>query len=369
MTSKAIHICFINLRAYPLFNADVTATIGGAEVDLYLIATELAKDSGYEVSFVTGDFGQAEVERVENVKVIKSIDVGGNLFLQGWRLWRALGMADADIYFDECAGLRTWLDAAFCRLKKRPYVFRTAASEECDGTYLRNHWFRGRAFARAIRTAAQVIAQNTSDQLRLCGRTGIESVVIRNASHPVRQHDTPREKILWVGRSAAVKGPRRFLELARENPGLNFTMICQPAAEDTAFGSLSDEAAAIPNLAFVPGVPFREIDRYFMSAKVLVNTSDSEGFPNVFVQAAKCGTPILSLNVNPDGFLHEYECGLCAGGDWRKMGEMLSTLLEPASWEKYSRNAYHYARDNHDIGTIIEKYKEVLQKVAGEAPR
>jgi hypothetical protein len=48
MTTEAdqpIRICFIILRAYPIFNPDVKDVIGGAEVDLYLLATELAKVS------------------------------------------------------------------------------------------------------------------------------------------------------------------------------------------------------------------------------------------------------------------------------------------------------------------------------------
>jgi glycosyltransferase involved in cell wall biosynthesis len=141
-------------------------------------------------------------------------------------------------------------------------------------------------------------------------------------------------------------------------------MICQPAVGDRAFDALASEAAAIPNLTFLPGVPFGCIDRHFMSARVLVNTSDSEGFPNVFVQAAKCGTPILSLNVNPDGFLDVYECGLCAGGNWKSFKEMLDVLLEPETYRRYSENAYRYACENHDIGNIIGRYKEVLRNVA-----
>jgi glycosyltransferase involved in cell wall biosynthesis len=359
-----LHVCLINLRAYPLFNPLVSATIGGAEVDLYLIATELAKDSSFRVSFVTGDFGQAAREIIENVTVIKSIDMRGNLFLGGRKLWHALDMVKADVYFDECAGLRTWFDAAFCRRRHRPYIYRTAATEECDGTYVRRNPFRGRAFLRGVRSAAQVITQNHSDQEKLLKTAAIESLVIRNSTHLLERHGEARRTALWVGRSAAVKGPARFVQLARETPSMHFTMVCQPAADDPAFEGLSSDAAAVPNLTFVPGVNFKEIDRYFQSATVLVNTSDSEGFPNVFVQAAKCGTPILSLNVNPDDFLSRHQCGMCAGGDWQKFKEMLARLVEPSTNRLYGDNAYEYARQNHDIATIIEAYKEIFRRVA-----
>jgi glycosyltransferase involved in cell wall biosynthesis len=364
-TAKPLRVCFINLLAYPLFDPQVNSTIGGAEVDLFLIATELAKDSSFQVSFVTGDFGQPPRQTIHGVDVIKSVNVRGNLFLGSPRLWRALGQADANVYFDECASLRTWFDATFCRRRGKPYVFRTAATEECDGSYVRRHWFRGRAVERAIRSAAQVITQNESDQQKLMATTGISSIVIRNSCHLAERTDQVRDTVLWVGRSAAVKGPARFLQLAREVPTQHFTMVCQPAVGDADFGRLAVEAAAIPNLVFIPGVSFSRIDEFFQKACVLVNTSDSEGFPNVFVQAARSATPILSLNVNPDGFLDKHKCGYCAAGDWRKFREMLAELLTPDINRTCSDNAYEYARQNHDIRTIIERYKEVLRQAAG----
>lgn len=362
MSERPLHVCLINLWAYPLFNPEVKSTFGGAEVDLYLIATELATDERFKVSFVTGDFGQPAIEERQGVRIIKSVNVRGNLFLGGWRIWRALKLADADVYFDECAGLRTFLDWQFCRFTKRPYVYRTAAAEECDGSYIARHPLGGRLFLKVIRGASKVITQNESDRQKLLETTGITSEVIRNTSRPIRQAEIKRDTILWVGRSAAVKGPRRFLQLARENPDMHFTMICQPALNDASFNLLAEEAAAITNLKFIAGVPFEKIDDYFMRALALVNTSDSEGFPNVFVQAAKCGTPILSLNVNPDDFLNRYKCGLYADSDWQRFTNMLHKLLEPDTYAQYIASASRYFHENHDLGMIIELYKSVFQQ-------
>ncbi len=60
--SKKNRVCFVSLKAYPLFNPDISSVFGGAEVDLYMLATELANDERFEVSFIVGDYGQPPLE-------------------------------------------------------------------------------------------------------------------------------------------------------------------------------------------------------------------------------------------------------------------------------------------------------------------
>ena len=44
--------------------------------------------------------------------------------------------------------------------------------------------------------------------------------------------------------------------------------------------------AILSNLELYEDVPWNKIDTYFSNARVFVNTSTHEGFPNTFVQAA-----------------------------------------------------------------------------------
>ena len=40
-----IKVCFIAPKAYPIFNPAIREVFGGAQLDLYLLATELAKET------------------------------------------------------------------------------------------------------------------------------------------------------------------------------------------------------------------------------------------------------------------------------------------------------------------------------------
>ena len=363
MSRNTIHVCFVSPKSYPLFNQDTQAVFGGAEVDMFQTGTELAKDNEFSVSFIVADYGQAKEEEYNEIRVIRSLVFGRNSLTGAKEVWRALKVADADIYIMKTASSGVPLVAYYCKKYKKTFTYRTANEHECDGLFLKEHFLLGRAFSWALRKAKVVFTQNQKDKSNLEQSLGIRAVAIPNG-HPLPMYmDTKREIILWSGRSAHIKRPDLIIKLAQANPQERFLMICQEAFGRGGYEDLVREAKEIANLEFLERVGFHEIDEYFQRAKVLVNTSDSEGFPNTFIQACKWATPILSLNVNPDGFLERYQCGMCAKGDWEKFVRMLTELAEPEAQKEYGRNARRYVEEHHDIKKIIAEYKRIFREL------
>ena len=359
MADKLISVCFTIYKAYPIFNPDVKAVFGGGEVDLYLLATELAKDKRFKVSFVLGDYGQPETEIIEGVTLYKSLNVNKSYFLQAHKIWNALKKSDADIYMNEVCSMSTVLHAFFCRLKRRHFVYRTAHTDETDGTYFRENKFRGLFVKWAFRQAEQLITQNDQDVTDLQSTFGLSSVVIRNACVILSHINKEKNTVLWVARNAAFKRPDLFLEMAKSCPDQKFVMIC-PASSQGDYETLVKKAESIANLEFHCRCSFDKIDEYFQQAGVFVSTSDSEGFPNTFVQACKAATPIISLNVNPDGFLDKYGCGVCCNGDLEEMKQQIKNFIGTQEGLEMGMNARNYAEQNHDLRKITEQYKEIF---------
>ena len=156
------------------------------------------------------------------------------------------------------------------------------------------------------------------------------------------------------------------MQLAEEMPKERFMMICQRATGDDKYEELSARAGQVKNLQFIERVPFAEIGSYFQKAKVLVNTSDSEGFPNTFIQACNYAMPILSLKVNPDEFLDKYNCGQSCNGDFQRLVNSLKFMLAENNFLNLGKNARRYAEQNHDIKKIIEEYKKLFVSVLDE---
>jgi len=262
------------------------------------------------------------------------------------------------------ASMGMWLVNRFCRVYHKKFIYRVAHRKECDGTYIKTHLLQGKLFKSAIKQADYIFSQNYDDAKFLKQTIGVESAVVPNGHSLPRQEDlTEKNFVLWVGITADFKQPDIFITLAEKFPDEHFVMICQRAAGDNNYDKLLARAAEVRNLEFIQQVDFREIDKYFAKAKILVNTSTSEGFPNTFIQACKAAAAILSLNVNPDGFLDKFSCGICCNGSENKLAESLRFLLAQRKYLQYGKAARDYALQNHDITKIIEIYKDIFRKL------
>lgn len=348
-------------KAWPLFEPACKEVIGGAEVDIYLLATELAKDKSFEVSCITADYGQNNIEHRQGVKILKGVDFKINPVSGAIKLWQAMTQANADIYFQEAASAGTFLVAMWCKMHSRKFAYRTANQGECDGTYFGKNKIMRTAFAWSLRQGAAVFTQNDIDSKNILNQYGVSSEVVRNGQKiPEINSHSAGEYILWVGRSTPIKRPELFVRLAKEMPNERFVMICQQATGDQDYEKLAAQAGNVKNLEFIERVLFGEIEPYFEKARLLVNTSSSEGFPNTFVQACKWGVPILSLAVNPDGFPDNCGCGVSCGDDFQKFFDSLKYMLAENRYIELGKNARKYAEQKHDLKIIIEEYKRLF---------
>ncbi len=360
MDSLPVKICFIAPKAYPVFNPEVESVFGGAEVDLFLLADELAQVPGYQVNFIVADYGQPDCELINNVTLIKSLNFNESQITGAKKIWKALKKSNSDIYFAEAAHHGHALIAFYCKLHKTRYVFRSANPSNLNGEWIKNNGLRGSLFKWSLKHCHYIIAQNQSDKDALQNNMGLPSTVIANCCRLKDPADSEKKYILWVGRSDTVKQPELFLDIAQSIPDRKFVMICPRATNDNRYEQLINRAENIDNLDFIERVPFHQIGSYFDNALLLVNTSSTEGFPNVFVQACQAAAPIISLNVNPDGFLDKFKCGICTNGNFQDCINAVQTLISGDEYKIYSQNAFNYAADNHDIKKIINQYKQLF---------
>lgn len=376
-----IRVCLVNFFAYPLFNPAAGVSIGGAELQLYLMATELARDPGFAVSFLVREAGQPPGEVREGVAIHGFVPPGrGPRFTGQARhlraLWRQLRAIDPEIVIQRAAGTLTGEIALWCALRRRAFVFMVA--HDSDLGEARPPWWhpgpRGAVnwavYRLGLRLATRVVVQHGGQAAVLRAHFGKEGLVRPCVQRLPRPPLPSRERfILWVARAEPWKQPEHFLDLARSFPHERFVMVCPPAESDPGhFHRVREQAAGLANLEFHDFVPYPEIESFFARALLFVNTSRSEGFPNTFVQAWKHGTPVLSLTVDPEGAIEAQGLGAVCGGEPALLHEAFAALLgDPARREVCSRAALAWAWGRHDIRTQIEIDKRYLRALCGRA--
>jgi len=213
-----------------------------------------------------------------------------------------------------------------------------------------------------------VISQSQHQREMLLASRGKDSFLIRNG-WPLEGEPVPsdsREYTLWVAAIKEHKQPWYFLDLAQVNPDEQFLMIGPPAQESSRssqlYAYISRRAEQLPNLIFINRmVAFEETSQYFRKAKCFVNTSEFEGFPNTFVQAMDAGTPLVSLGVDPDGFIEKAGCGVSAQGDILKFySEFQRIIRDDDLLSEMGKHAREYVMENHDIEKTVLSVIEVI---------
>ncbi|MCF6240448.1 MAG: glycosyltransferase family 4 protein [Bacteroidales bacterium] len=368
MINKKIHICFFSPASYPFFYSDSQAIHGGAEFQMYLLATELAKNKNFSISFILGNYGQKNRYCYKkNIQLIKGfkLTTHENLwskFIKALRLFFLYYKIKPDVIITTNAGSVVGLTAFYTKLSGKKYIYRSSSSIDVDGSWINSHKLMGKIYSWGLKNTSLVLSQNAEHCHLLIKNHSIKTNILKNGFVIETTHAQNKKYILWVSRYVEMKNPHLFLQLAKQIPNEKFVMICPYNPSDyKKWKELKNEADKILNLTFIEKVDFRKIQTYFNQAKIFVNTSDYEGFPNTFLQAAQGLTPIVSLNVNPDNFINEYQCGIFCNNGFSKLIEETKKILQDSDKIKQmGKNAYRYLKENHDINIIGKQMEEII---------
>jgi glycosyltransferase involved in cell wall biosynthesis len=365
---KKIKICFVQAYAYAVFNPESRAKIGGAEVDLFNIATELAKDDRFDIYFLVADFGQKDLEIYNNIKVVKGHSQEKSLLnylLAFIKFYRKLIEINADIYFTANLSKYVGFTNLYSKLTGRIHIHRTEHQHQVNKKIILKHILRGELryllFLLGFMNVDHIVVQNEEDHNLLKKSFNYPSNVIRN-SYPIQKIvNKERKFILWVARSEKWKQPHLFIHLAKVFPNEQFIMIMPLADDIRFFRKIEQEAMKVHNLEFIPGVPFSEVEKFYQNAKVFVNTSSAEGFPNSFNQAMNSSTPLLSFSINPDNFIGKHKVGLYCNNNFEELKRNLKELLNNRKlWKELSENAFNYVFNEMNIEKSIKKWKKIF---------
>lgn len=355
-------ICFVAQHIYPhLSKSSTTQTSGGAELQQTFIGRGL-RDRGYDVSYISIDYGQVDGEIINGLKIYKSFKpkegVYGVRFFYPrlYKIWKALRKANADIYYARCATFLPGILAIFCQINKKKFVYGGAHTTDFIPEKLRLPTKRDKILYKyGLRRAKAIAVQSNEQKDLLYDNFGLESQVIKNfyPLNPLRVPASKRKHILWVSTIRHWKRPMQFIKLAESFQHESFVMIGgRGEAKYTGlYHEVRKRANKVKNLDFLGFQPFRITEKYFDKCKVFVNTSEYEGFPNTFLQAWSRGIPVISY-VDPDNVIRKQCLGVTVGSEEELHNALCSFLSSPAL---DSTAILNYFALNHSSG-VLDQY-------------
>ena len=165
-----------------------------------------------------------------------------------------------------------------------------------------------------------------------------------------------KDYVLWVGNFRTVKKPMMVVEVARLLPQITFLIIGAPNDKKLYEQVQAEVEKDAPNVKLLGGKPFREMNVYYENAKVLICTSEREGFPNTFLQAWSLNKPVVST-VDPSGLIEQHQLGFhCTDVD--VFAESINRLYSDKDlYCKFSENVSQYFKSAHDVNY---HYKQLL---------
>jgi glycosyltransferase involved in cell wall biosynthesis len=362
-------ICFVGLSNLAVLAPEVDPSgAAGEPLQHTLLATALAR-RGHRVSMIVADHGQPDGAIWEGVQTFKAYARSAGLpvlrfFHPRWTgLWSALSRADADVYYASCAGGLVGQVAMFCARRGKRFVFRAASNADCMPNamisigrwYRRDKWL----YERGLSHAASVLVQSARQQELMRQNFGLESSIaglIVPACHselPFRERDIDA---LWVSNMRSVKRPDVVLDVADRLPQLSFHMAGGTVTgAERFFAMVQTQAATRRNVTFHGPVPHRDVSTLYSRARVFVNTSDVEGFPNTYLQAWASGTPVVAF-FDPDGVIARERLGATV----RRADEMAEAVQRLTSneseWNAARARCLAFIERHYGEDVVLQPY-------------
>jgi glycosyltransferase involved in cell wall biosynthesis len=367
-------VCFVGFGNLPVLAREYAdRCAGGAERQQTLLARALAR-RGWPVSMIVADLGQPDGAVWDGIETRKSyspeagIPVIRFLHPRWTRLHAALRRADADIYYTSCAGGHLAQVVLFARPRGRKVIFRVASDSDCDPrTLLVRYWRDRKLYGWGLKRADLVLAQTPAQQQALERHFGVSSAVIGPLIEPGGRRPPFEARdigALWVGNLRPLKRPGILLDVAARLPDLSFHLIGGPMpGAEALFEQVRRRAATLANVTFHGFVPQHRIGTFFERARVLIGTSDTEGFPNTYLQAWSCGTPVVAF-IDPQQLIGRHRLGAVVHDAEELRAAVAQLAGEAEEWRAASARSARYVDGCADGPPSVDAYIEALSGLA-----
>src|SRR5439155_3601001 len=150
-----------------------------------------------------------------------------------------------------------------------------------------------------------------------------------------------------------------YLRLARALPEARFWIVAVPQESDPPqlVVAVRDAVRELPNLELLEPRSRAGIGELLERSVAVVNTSEREGLPNVFLEGWARGVPALACSFDPDGLIARHGLGSFADGDQAAFEEQARRLwLQRDDQGDLAARCIEFVRAEHDHATVVDQW-------------
>jgi glycosyltransferase involved in cell wall biosynthesis len=131
---------------------------------------------------------------------------------------------------------------------------------------------------------------------------------------------------------------------------------------------MMSEASKLPNLVVLGAVPYAQVGELFDRARLFVNTSSMEGFPNTFLQAWARAVPVVSF-FDPDSLIKRLNLGR-AVTTTDDMSRAIDELIREEGLRRaMGQRAREFCVGQFSASQVANRYLELLRSEPAEQLR
>ncbi len=336
--------------------------VGGAERQQWILARALVS-LGWSVTI--GVRHALQASKCENIDGVNFVGIGSGIYL--WACYRFLLSERPDWWYWRAA--EHWWGPAVQIAKMAKVRTIYAAAFDTDviprrALARRKRWWP--LYAWGLMCSDRIFVQHEGQLSRLAPQWQSKAFIVPSFSGEISMstpHEQRREYVAWVANLRRPKRADLLIEIAKKIPAIQF-VVCGGLTSHRSSREYGQKIVAglcaLPNVEYLGLVDPQKAKQIIAEASMFLSTSDSEGFPNTFLEAWSSGTPVVSLTIDPDGIIQHKGLGRVTGTFEQASKDIEILMADPKLRDQIGRHAKGYISERHSLEGVTKIFLEAI---------
>lgn len=345
--------------------------VGGAEYQSKLICDTLKNEN--EIFYISYGHESDDVQVIDNVKVYKlslsHLTKNRYTFYYFFmkKVFDILTVEKPNIVYQRILNSFSPYIASFAYKNNIKFILHIADEKSLKFSDFKPSTIVRKLFFKRLIKYKPVLICQTQNQAELLMKHNIETNKIIPNISPLIGSDKinvkKSNKIIWIANARPFKRLEIFLDIANRFIGtdLEFHVVgrLQYANNDALLDNIRKS-----NVIYHGFKDNHYVNNLLESALLLINTSlpNSEGLPNTFIQSWMLGTPVISLDSNPNYYFKNSFLGIYCDGDINLLYNGINLFLgmNENKYYEISQSCRKFAVSEFSLENNINKLKELI---------